>query len=165
MTGCCGFWTKEEKNPTLVCGLYHGGIAVAMAVTGAIATVIATTSTVAAVALTAGLFAAPALVIGALTFTLLSIPQIAKLYQDNAAGYLGINTAAFALLSAAAIIGGVVLGILTPALMITFIVAASVVTLALLGLTVFVCCQEDKSAYRRRPVSSGGAAHLHTEQM
>lgn len=132
---CCAFWTQND-NPTIVCGVYHGGIAAGMGVIGAVATVIATTATVASVALTAGLFAAPALVIGALTFTLLSIPQIAKCYNANV--YMGISIAAFALLSAAAIIGGVAFGILTTALMVTYIVPATVITLALLAFVILV---------------------------
>lgn len=142
--GFCEFFTDRKCDMGVSCGVLHGAPAVALAITGTVAAIVATTATVATVILTATLFAAPALVVGALTFTLLSIPSLAECFEIST--YMAINAAAFALLSAAAIVGGVVLGILSPALMITFIVAASLFTIGLLVLATIACCNKEKSS-------------------
>lgn len=133
MAQCCDIWNAKRATN---CGIYQGVIVAGMAVTGIVATVIATTATVAAVAIAAGLFAAPAVAAAAVMIVVLSIPSALKCLKET--GVFFLHAASFALFSAAAIAGGVALGILAPALMITFIVAASIVTLALLAIAVCV---------------------------
>lgn len=135
----CGLTT----DALIPCGTYHGVITGAMAFTGAIAAPIALTAvTVGSVAMTVGLFAAPALLVGVgMTALFTFLPDMKNHLNfgkegDKSPIILWIQAAAFALVSSATITAGVLLGALTTPLMITFIVASAIVTLAMAALGV-----------------------------
>lgn len=109
-----------------VCGLVQGGVILVTTAAGAIAAPFALTAvTVGAVALTAGLFAAPVALYGLAMTGLFSFSEDFREWAKEHNIAFGVGSAiVFALLSAAAITAGVMLGLLTTSLMIVFIVAA-----------------------------------------
>lgn len=129
---------EVDTGALIACGAYQGVITAAMAITGGIAAPFALTAvTVGSVAMTVGLFAAPALLVGVgMTALFTLLPDLNKLIDFNRKSdtthvVFWIQAATFALLSAATITAGVLLGALTMPLMITFIVASVIVTLAI----------------------------------
>lgn len=122
--------------------LFEGVIIAGMTVVGAVAAPLALTAvTVGSVALAVGLFAAPAAAVGLGMGSLISfVPKFRDFFANNSEHKervyvaLWIQAGVFALLSAAACTAGVLLGVFTTPLMVTFIVATAVVTVALAAL-------------------------------
>lgn len=129
--------TINKEAPLGTCSLVHAGLAVGMAAVGAVAAVVVATSvSVAAVAITAGLFAAPAITIGILAVTAYAL--LPKNFTENLKFMHALHAAAFAIVSAAVLAAAIAFGILiTPALIVTFAVTATLVTLGFGALAVY----------------------------
>lgn len=121
---------KLDTEALSFCSVVQGGVTLATTIAGAIAAPFALTAvTVGAVALAAGLFAAPAAIYGLAMTGLFAYSEDLREWSNkhNIAFAVG-SAVVFALLSAAAITAGVMLGVLTTSLMVVFIVAAVIGT-------------------------------------
>lgn len=136
---CC---TINQKAPLGVCTGVHAGIAGGMAIAGATVAFLVTSATVATLAITAGVFAAPAIVVGVLAVTAYALLSPDTTKHENLKYMHGIHAVVFALVSGAAIAAGIALGILaSTALIVTFAVAAAIVTLTFAGLAIYKAIQ------------------------
>lgn len=116
---------------TGLCLKFQGGLIGGMALAGGIAAPFTLTAvTVASVAMTVGLFAAPAAIIGIGMFTLFTLSADVR-KGDCLYIMEWIQAGVFVLASAATITGAFMLGLLTTPLMIVFIVASVVATIAI----------------------------------
>lgn len=121
----------------------NGGLVAAMAIAGVVTACVVTAGAVSTIILAAGIFATPALVMGAafLGDALCSHHSQKNYSQLDKDLFFITSGILFALSSIAIIAWTVLLGVLSPAFIVPFIVAASLPTILLLGWGTASCVQ------------------------